>query len=140
MGKKSRTKREAALSGSPEAAARMSPAADNKLIIPKEINGRFLGRIVLFSGVPFALALSVQLIGATLIRAGYPLPSAVVLLVNLLFLGISVLGITYAILSASWNPQVPGSLLGIREFKENGGRLLAALQHEGQKRRVEKKS
>ncbi|AGY59934.1 PAM68 family protein [Gloeobacter kilaueensis] len=144
MGRKSRTKREAALAG--KTPAPVTPLIKNtgtgkdKLIIPKEINGRFLARILMFSGLPFALALLTEVIGATLIRSGLPVPNVVVLLVNLLFFGISVLGITYAILSTSWDPAVKGSLLGIKEFKQNGKRILSALQDEGQKRRMEQKS
>jgi hypothetical protein len=43
-------------------------------------------------------------------------------------LGLSVLGLTYGILSACWDEEADakGSLLGVAEFKINFGRMKAA--------------
>jgi hypothetical protein len=140
MGRKSRTKRE----GAPRSAASAKPAArkdDGKLFIPPEVNGRIARRVLIFSGIPFALALGSLPLSYWLIKVQHvELPNAAVLLVNLLFFGLSVAGITYGLLSASWEPAQPGSALGIREFQTNSRRLFDALTSEGRRRREEKKA
>ncbi|NET74491.1 MAG: DUF3464 family protein, partial [Sphaerospermopsis sp. SIO1G2] len=52
------------------------------------------------------------------------LPPIAVLLVNMGLFGIGVLGITYGVLSASWDETQPGSLLGVSEFSTNWGRMV----------------
>ncbi|MCF3606526.1 PAM68 family protein [Planktothrix agardhii 1033] len=37
--------------------------------------------------------------------------------------GLSVLGLSYGVLSASWDEEAPGSILGWQEFKLNLGRM-----------------
>jgi hypothetical protein len=38
--------------------------------------------------------------------------------------GLGVLGITYGVLSASWDVERPGTLLGFGEFSTNWGRMV----------------
>jgi len=43
-------------------------------------------------------------------------------------LGVSLLGITYSVMSASWDPEVEGSLIGAEEFKTNLGNIQDGLK------------
>ncbi|CAM9840050.1 unnamed protein product, partial [Choristocarpus tenellus] len=54
-------------------------------------------------------------------------PSTVALTTQLPFL-IALLGITYAIVSASWDEEREGSFLGFEEAKVNLGNILAGLR------------
>ncbi|MBC8166602.1 MAG: PAM68 family protein [Bryobacteraceae bacterium] len=139
MGKKSRAKREET-GVQPESlpVAKPTNRRDNSLVIPKEVSNRTLGRVLLFSGVPIVFAMATYFVAALAARSGYPFPNVAVLLVSLGFFGISVVGITYGYLSASWDPAERGSFTGIQEFKENSARILAALKEEGAERREEK--
>jgi len=138
MGRKSRLKRENT-AGQPFPLPTKSSQDDSKIILPNELNGRILKRGLLFSGLPFGLALMTLPTATYLITVRHiDLPNAAVFLVSLLFFGLSVVGVTYSLLSASWNPEVEGSFWGIAEFKENGKRIVGALQDEGAKRREEK--
>jgi hypothetical protein len=55
--------------------------------------------------------------------ADIQLPPIAVLLVNMGLFGLGVLGITYGVLSASWDEETPGTLLGLGEFSTNWGRM-----------------
>jgi hypothetical protein len=68
-----------------------------------------------------------------LIYAGIKLPPIAVLLVNMGFFGLGVLGITYGVLSASWDEDRVGSLLGWNEFRTNLGRMVAVWRETRQK-------
>jgi hypothetical protein len=48
------------------------------------------------------------------------------LLVTLGCFGLGVLGLTYGVLSASWDEDRPGDWLGIAEFQVNFGRMTSA--------------
>lgn len=64
------------------------------------------------------------------------LPMSVVYIVQLLTFGGGFFGITYGILSASWDPRREGSLLGITEFKANLPLILDRVKSRGGKGRV----
>lgn len=138
MGKKSRAKREisAVQPGAP--VTKPTNRQDESLVIPKEVSNRTLGRVLLFSGVPIVFAMATYFVAALAARSGHPFPNVAVLLVSLGFFGVSVVGITYGYLSASWDPAERGSFIGISEFKQNSARILAALKAEGAERREEK--
>jgi hypothetical protein len=137
MSRKSRLKRENTTGQT--LPLRTAAPTDGKIVLPNELNGRILKRGLLFSGLPFGLALMTLPAASYLITVRHiDLPNAAVFLVSLLFFGLSVVGITYSLLSSSWDPQVEGSFWGIAEFKENGKRIVGALQEEGVKRREEK--
>jgi hypothetical protein len=56
----------------------------------------------------------------------FKLPNSAVLLVSLGFFGLGVIGLSYGLLSASWDEERPGSLLGFEEFSTNLGRMTDA--------------
>jgi ABC-type dipeptide/oligopeptide/nickel transport system permease subunit len=66
-------------------------------------------------------------------QVGLKLPNVVVVLVSMGFFGLGVLGLSYGVLSASWDEDVPGTTLGWQEFKTNWGRMTAAWRSAGQK-------
>jgi hypothetical protein len=60
------------------------------------------------------------------------LPHSAVILVSMAFLGMSVVGLSYGVISASWDEQMAGSLLGWQEFTTNFRRLRQAWRSHSQ--------
>lgn len=91
--------------------------------IPEVVSQRMVGRMVLFSGVPLLMALSI-FVGSyfIVINEILVLPNTAVLLASLGCFGLSVLGLSYGLFSASWDEEIAGSALGWSEFKLNVGR------------------
>ncbi len=58
-------------------------------------------------------------------QAGVDLPPSVVLLVSAGCFGLGVVGLSYGLLSASWDEENKGSLIGTEQFGVNFGRLRA---------------
>lgn len=86
-----------------------------------------LRRILAFSGVPTGLGVAVFFLSYWLVsREIIPLPTSAVVLASMGCFGLGVLGLTYGLLSASWDEQQDGSLLGWDEFRLNGGRMITA--------------
>lgn len=89
------------------------------------VNNRMFRRILAFSGVPIAC-------GVALLPAfyyvkkvlGVDLPTWVVYAVQSFAWGGGLAGISYGILSSSWDPEREGTLLGGDEFRANLGALL----------------
>jgi hypothetical protein len=94
--------------------------------IPDLVSQRMIRRVLVFCGIPVIMGMSV-FIGSYLAIANhwFRLPNTVVLLTSMACLGLSVLGLTYGILSACWDEEEDskGSLLGVTEFKVNFGRM-----------------
>jgi Photosynthesis affected mutant 68 len=61
-------------------------------------------------------------------QGGIKLPTSAVLLVSLGFFGLGVLGLSYGILSTSWDEEQVGSWLGTEQFGLNLGRMRGAWQ------------
>jgi hypothetical protein len=93
--------------------------------IPTVVSQRMLRRVAVFCGVPTALGIFILIASYLLISfADIQLPPIAVLLVNMGLFGLGVLGITYGVLSASWDEERPGNLLGLAEFVTNWGRMV----------------
>ncbi len=93
--------------------------------IPKVVSQRMIRRVAIFCGIPTTLGISTLVVSyLLLIYAKVELPALAVLLVNLGFFGLGVLGITYGVLSASWDENRVGGLLGLSEFSTNIGRMV----------------
>ncbi|NER84134.1 MAG: DUF3464 family protein, partial [Leptolyngbya sp. SIO1D8] len=54
------------------------------------------------------------------------LPNVAVLLVTLGCFGLSVVGLSYGALSASWEESSEGGLIGVDQFKVNWGRMVGS--------------
>ncbi len=82
-----------------------------------------------FAGVPTFLGMASFVVSYVLLtRHIAEFPNVVVLFVSLGFFGLGTLGLSYGVLSASWQEEEEGSLLGISEFKVNFKRLVAGLR------------
>lgn len=92
--------------------------------IPKEVSQRMLRRMAFFSGMPIALGVGIFFLSYYLLsRQIVEFAPVAVLLVTMGCFGIGVLGLTYGVLSASWDEEV-GGLIGLKEFKVNFGRVV----------------
>ncbi|GAB4131955.1 MAG: PAM68 family protein [Cyanobacteria bacterium J069] len=95
--------------------------------IPDAVSKRMAKRMAIFCGVPSVLAIATFVVSYYVVsRHLFDLPTSAVLLVSLGFFGLGVLGLSYGLFSASWEEEVPGSLLGASEFRTNLGRTIAA--------------
>jgi NADH:ubiquinone oxidoreductase subunit 2 (chain N) len=92
--------------------------------IPEKVSQRMLSRMVVLAGIPLLLGLG-TFIGSYFIIAQdlLVLPNAAVVILSTGFFGLSVLGLSYGVLSASWDEEALGSILGWQEFKLNLGRM-----------------
>jgi hypothetical protein len=97
--------------------------------IPDVVSKRMIRRVLVFCGVPVVMGMAIFL-GSYSIVANhlFKVPNTVVLLTSMGCLGLSVLGLTYGILSACWeeDDSIKGSVLGWEEFKINFGRMADA--------------
>lgn len=95
--------------------------------IPKAVSDRMVGRVAFFSGVPTALGMLTFIASYFIVKQElFKLPHTAVVLVSMGFFGLGVLGLSYGALSASWDEDSPGSILGWQEFALNFGRLRSA--------------
>ena len=102
--------------------------------IPEVVSNRMIRRVLVFCGIPVLMGMGVFL-GSYWVIANhlFKIANTPVLLTSMGCLGLSVLGLTYGILSASWDEEIDskGSLLGWQEFKINfgqDGRCLSCFQ------------
>ncbi|WP_031291683.1 PAM68 family protein [Leptolyngbya sp. Heron Island J] len=97
--------------------------------IPEVVSRRMIRRMAVFAGVPTALGMSSFVIAYVLLsRHIVEFPNVLVLLVSLGFFGLGTVGLSYGVLSASWQEDLEGSLLGISEFSVNFRRLVQGLR------------
>ncbi|XZO00891.1 MAG: PAM68 family protein [Microcoleus sp.] len=92
--------------------------------IPEVVSKRMISRIAVFCGVPTLLGISTFFVSYLIVSKGlFDLPNTAVLLVSMGCFGLGVLGLSYGVLSASWDEEISGSILGWEEFKTNFGRM-----------------
>jgi hypothetical protein len=97
--------------------------------IPEVVSLRMIRRALVFCGVPVLMGMSIFIGGYfAIINHWFPVSNTVVLLSSMGCLGLSVLGLSYGILSACWeeDSSIKGSLLGWTECKTNFGRMVDA--------------
>jgi len=113
---------------------KVPPYTKEEMAVPKVVSDRMARRMAVFCGVPTVLGMATLIAGYIVLSRGwFNPPHIAVLLVSMGFLGLSVLGLTYGILSASWDEQAAGSVLGWQEFAVNWGRMMAAWRSTRQK-------
>lgn len=79
--------------------------------------------MAIFSGSPVFLGVGIFFLSYYLqSHQIIEFPPVAVLLVTMGCFGLGVLGLTYGVMSASWDSE-PGSLVGLSEFKLNFGRI-----------------
>lgn len=97
------------------------------LNIPDVVSRRMAKRMAAFCGIPTFAAVGVFIVSYFLISKNIvELPHTAVVLVSMGLFGLGVLGLSYGLLSASWDEESPGSLVGWSEFNTNLGRMTAA--------------
>jgi hypothetical protein len=112
------------------------PYTKEEMTIPEVVSQRMIRRVAAFCGIPTVLGISALVASYLLVTlAKIQLPPIAVLLVNMGLFGLGVLGITYGVLSASWDEERPGTLLGLGELSTNWGRM-AEVWRETQKNKV----
>lgn len=102
--------------------------------VPEVVSRRMISRIAVFSGLPTFLGISTFIASYFVITNHWlDLPNSAVVLVSMAFFGLGVLGLSYGVISASWDEEIPGSALGWKEFTTNFERLTAAWRTAGKK-------
>lgn len=106
----------------------LSQASLEETRIPDAVSQRMVRRMALFSGIPSFLGMFTFVAAYFVISQNiYPdLPNVAVVGTSLLCLGLGVVGLSYGLLSASWDEQVVGSWLGLEQFPDNFERMKAA--------------
>ena len=100
-----------------------------EMAIPEVVSQRMIRRVAGFCGIPTALGITSLIVSYLLVTlADIQLPPIAVLLVNMGLFGLGVVGITYGVLSASWDEETPGTFLGFDEFSTNWGRMTEVLR------------
>lgn len=108
--------------------------ARESMAIPDQVSKRMMRRMALLCGIPTVLGIATFFVSYLLItNLGVKLPNVVVVLMSMGFFGLGVLGLSYGVLSASWDEDVPGTKLGWQEFTTNLGRMTSAWRSAGQK-------
>jgi len=103
------------------------PSSRASMNVPDAVSKRMVRRMALFCGVPSILGMSTFVASYFLVsRDIVELPNVVVVLVSMGFFGLGVLGLSYGVLSASWEEESAGSALGITEFGTNLKRMAGA--------------
>lgn len=101
--------------------------SQSETAIPQVVSQRMLRRIGIFSGIPSSLAIVTFIVSYIVVsHAWFKLPNSAVVLVSMGFFGLGVLGLSYGVLSASWDEETPGSIWGWEQFTVNWGRMTAA--------------
>lgn len=102
-------------------------SSSESMAIPDQVSKRMVRRMALLCGIPTALGILSFVVSYLLVvNLEIKLPNVAVVLVSMGFFGLGVLGLSYGVLSASWEEDIPGTLLGWQEFTTNLGRLTSA--------------
>ena len=105
-------------------ASKQPPLNKEEMAIPQVVSQRMIRRVAGFCGIPTALGITTLVVSYLLaMYSEIQLPPIAVLLVNMGLFGLGVVGITYGVLSASWDEETPGTFLGFDEFSTNWGRM-----------------
>jgi hypothetical protein len=102
------------------------PARESSAI-PEVVSKRMGRRMAFFSGIPTTFGMLTFLVSYLLVtQFAVKLPNVAVVLVSMGFFGLGVVGLSYGLLSSSWDEERVGSVLGGEEFSTNIGRMTSA--------------
>lgn len=102
-------------------------AAGASSAIPEGVSKRMIRRIAFFCGIPTVLGLSSFVVSYWVVTHHLlEVPTKAVFFVSLGLFGLGVVGLSYGVLSASWDEERSGSLIGWQEFTTNFGRMRSA--------------
>jgi predicted RND superfamily exporter protein len=111
------------------------PVVSQESGIPEVVSRRMVSRMVVLCGIPSTMGILVFVISYQLVSHDWViLPNVAVLLASMGCFGLGVVGLSYGALSASWEEDTPGSLLGISEFAVNVKRMTDAWAEAREKR------
>ena len=97
-------------------------------VIPEAVANRMARRIAVATGIPTVLGMGVFIGSYVLVsRQILDIPPGATLVASGACFLLGVLGLSYGVLSASWEDQ-PGSLLGTEQIGVNIGRLRASIK------------
>ncbi|CAI8583223.1 unnamed protein product [Vicia faba] len=89
-------------------------------VIPEVVTNRMIGRMGLSVGIPLSIGLLFFPFFYYLkVGLKIDVPTWVPFIVSFIFFGTALLGVSYGIVSASWDPLREGSLLGWTEAQKN---------------------
>ncbi len=96
--------------------------------IPKSVANRMARRIIFTTGIPTFLGMSVFVLSYIVIIKGIAeIPPSLTLTSSAICFFIGLLGLSYGILSASWE-ESPGSLFGLEHIRPNIERMRSAFK------------
>ena len=99
-----------------------------KSFIPKTVANRMARRIVFTTGIPTLLGMGVFILSYFLIIKGITdVPPSITLTTSAVCFLVGLLGLSYGILSASWEDSA-GSILGLENIRPNFSRLRSAFK------------
>ncbi|MGC6483349.1 MAG: PAM68 family protein [Synechococcus sp.] len=91
--------------------------------IPKAVANRMARRVAIATGMPSVMGMAVFVISYILVsRQIANIPPGLTLVSSGAFFLLGLLGLSYGVLSASWEEQ-PGTLLGLEHIKPNIARM-----------------
>lgn len=115
--------RQAAPSGSGVGAASKQPRRASTQVIPDSVSQRMVRRIALATGIPSVLGMAVIVASYLLVsRQILSIPPVVTLLGSGSFFLLGLVGLSYGVVSASWE-EAPGTALGVEQIAKNIGRI-----------------
>ncbi len=123
--------------------ATVIPAKKNKKskrdpYIPKEVANRMVRRVVFTTGLPTFSGMGVFVISYLLITKGIAdVAPALTLTISALCFLIGLIGLSYGILSASWDTN-PGTILGFENIRPNIERMRDAFKTKAPSRDIKK--
>ncbi|MGI0481043.1 PAM68 family protein [Geminocystis sp. CENA526] len=95
--------------------------------IPEVVSKRMIRRMAIFSGIPTGLGiLSFFAFYLVVKQEWFKVPNTAVLLVSMGLFGLGVLGLSYGILSTSWDEERVGTWWGWSDFSLNFSRMTSA--------------
>jgi len=106
----------------------LSPKTKNSSGIPKYVADRMARRIFFTAGIPTIMGMSVFVISYIIVTRNIAeIPPSSTIAISALFFLLGLGGLSYGILSASWDKE-PGSFLGIENVPLNIERAKAAFK------------
>jgi len=106
-----------------------------QLAIPRAVSQRMIRRVAAFCGIPTLLSISTLIISYLILTyTKVVLSPVIVLLLSLGFFGLGFVGITYGAISASWEENRTGGIIGLQEFSTNWGRVTDIWRENKQKK------
>ena len=120
---------------SASSSSKRSKQASEDMKIPEVVSRRMLRRMMIFSAIPVSLGIFVFFASYFIITQGIAeLPNVVVLLTTIGCFGLSVVGLSYGALSASWEENAVGGIVGYDQFQLNFGRMVNSWQQAREER------